>query len=310
MQVHKIPTPTDKQISAEKKAVRLEWFSLAYLATLVPIMFAVMGSSQAMKTAWIEDVLSLIPPTLFLITNRIRKKQATPHFPRGFARATSIGFLLAAVTLLVFGLSLTVGGATALITRDKPIIGNESIFGYSLWSGWLMLAAIAYSGIPPVILGRIKVKLAEPIHDKVLYTDAMMNKGDWMSSGATAIGVLGIGLGFWWTDALAAILVSLDISRDGWNQVKDATTELIGRAPKSLDGKYLDLPEQVKKLVESFTWVAAANIHMYEHGRLIYTEVNVILPSNQKLEAPLVQSATQKIKDLNWRLEDIVFTIL
>ena len=49
------------------KAVRLEWITLGYLITVVIAMYLVMGSSQAMKSAWLEDVLSLIPSLVFLI---------------------------------------------------------------------------------------------------------------------------------------------------------------------------------------------------------------------------------------------------
>lgn len=36
------------------------------------------------------------------------------------------------------------------------------------------------------------------MHDKVLHADAKMNKADWMTAAAALVGVLGIGLGWWW----------------------------------------------------------------------------------------------------------------
>ena len=49
------------------KAKKLEWITLVYLITVVVVMYLVMGSSQAMKTAWLEDLLSLVPSIAFLI---------------------------------------------------------------------------------------------------------------------------------------------------------------------------------------------------------------------------------------------------
>ena len=45
-------------------------------------------------------------------------------------------------------------------------------------------------------MGRIKLRYAEQLSDKVLRADADMNKADWLTGLATAVGVLGIGLGF------------------------------------------------------------------------------------------------------------------
>jgi hypothetical protein len=42
------------------------------------------------------------------------------------------------------------------------------IFGKSLWAGWLMMAALAFSMICSVVLGQLKKPLAEKLHDKEL----------------------------------------------------------------------------------------------------------------------------------------------
>jgi hypothetical protein len=52
------------QEQALRKARRLEWVTIAYLLSVGTVMYLVLGSSQAMKTAWLEDLLSLIPPTV------------------------------------------------------------------------------------------------------------------------------------------------------------------------------------------------------------------------------------------------------
>jgi divalent metal cation (Fe/Co/Zn/Cd) transporter len=40
--------------AVHRQAVRLEWFSIAYLASAIAVLAAVLGGSQAMKAAWIE----------------------------------------------------------------------------------------------------------------------------------------------------------------------------------------------------------------------------------------------------------------
>ena len=46
-----------------RRAVRLEVLTLVYAASVVVLMHLVMGSSQAMKAAWVEDMLMFIPPS-------------------------------------------------------------------------------------------------------------------------------------------------------------------------------------------------------------------------------------------------------
>jgi divalent metal cation (Fe/Co/Zn/Cd) transporter len=42
-----------------------------------------------------------------------------------------------------------------------------------------------------------------------------MNRADWMTASAAMVGVIGIGFGIWWLDSAAAILIALDVVRDG-----------------------------------------------------------------------------------------------
>lgn len=66
-----------------KKAEKLEWITLIYLISVTVVMYLVLGSSQAMKTAWLEDVLSIIPSAGFLIASKINSKPANKKFPFG-----------------------------------------------------------------------------------------------------------------------------------------------------------------------------------------------------------------------------------
>lgn len=68
-----------------------------------------------------------------------------------------------------------------------------------------MIAVMAVTSVPPVILGRLKMRLAKDLHNKVLYADADMNKADWMTGAGSIVGIAGIGIGLWWADAAAAL---------------------------------------------------------------------------------------------------------
>src|SRR4028119_1861543 len=194
-----------------ERAKKLEYWTIAWLATVVPLMFLVAGSSQAMKTVWIEDMLGFIPPIAFLVSARLEGKSETSWFPFGFNRANGVAFVISAVALTLMGLYLLFEAAMTLLAAEHATVSTMRFLGRDVWMGWPMIAVLLWSTIPSMILGRMKLPVARTINDKVLHTDAEMQKADWMTGIAAIAGVTGIGLGYWWADAAAAGLISFGI---------------------------------------------------------------------------------------------------
>ena len=128
---------------------------------------------------------------------------------------TSIAYLVSAVALTGVGLFLIVDSGRTLLTAEHPTIGSVRVLGVTFWFGWVMIAALVYSAVPPIIFGRLKLKPARALHDKILFADALMNKADWMTGLAAVGGILGIGMGWWWADAAAAVVIAADVLHDG-----------------------------------------------------------------------------------------------
>ena len=297
----------EKQLAAYRKARLLEWLSVAYLASAAIFLYLVMGSSQAMRTSWLEDVISLVPPIAFLIAAPIARRQPSKRYPYGMHGAVSIGYLTAALALLAMGTFLLIEALHKLATVERTTIGGFDLFGTTVWAGWPMLAALAYTGVPSFFLGRAKLKLAEAIHDKVLYADAEMNRADWMAESAAAVGVIGTGFGLWWMDGAAAAVVSLDIVRDGVRNVKAAVTDLIEEMPKTIasQDKPDPLPAQVARYLESFDWVEAAQVRMREVGHVFLGEAFVVPKSERNLIANIAE-LSEKAKAFHWRIQELV----
>jgi cation diffusion facilitator family transporter len=289
-----------------RKARRLEWITIAYLISVVTVMYLVLGSSQAMKTAWLEDLLSLIPPTVFLIASRIAIWAPNKRFPYGYHRAVSIAFLCAAITLCTMGAWLLIDAVAKLVLVEHPTIGGAFIFGRVIWLGWLMLPALVWSAVPAVFLGRSKLPLAQHLHDKVLFTDANMNKADWMTASAAFVGVLGVGLGFWWTDAVAAALISLNVLHDGFKNLREVVTNLMDEVPKVVDSSAVDpLPDRLREYLKQLPWIEDAQVRMREQGHVYFGEAFVVLAEEENLTDRLYH-ATQECAALDWRVHDFV----
>jgi divalent metal cation (Fe/Co/Zn/Cd) transporter len=301
--------PPDLQ-PVHRRAVRLEWISIVYTVTAVVAIFFTLGSSQAMKGAWLEDVLSLAPPIAFLVAARVRYKRPNRDFPYGYHRAVEVAYLVAALALLSMGIFLIVDSALKLVDGDHPPIGMVELFDWQVWLGWLMIAALVYSVIPPVILGRLKKDLAAELHDKVLFADAKMNKANWMTGTAAIIGVVGIGFGLWWMDATAAIVIGLDITHDGLTYTAAAVKDILDGRPRRDDEKgVLPLVEQVRETVAELDWIREAAVRMRELGHLLSVEV-LAVPRDDADLLDRVEDAVERIQALDWKLQDVVVAVV
>ncbi|MBO6719443.1 MAG: cation transporter [Rhizobiaceae bacterium] len=301
---HEFPPDIDRLY---RRARTFEWITVGYILTSVAFLYVAMGSSQAMRTSFFEDAVSIIPAIAFLVCTKLARRRPTPDYPYGMHRATSIGHLVAALALTCMGLFLLGEGSYKLLTQEKASVGTMTLFGFTFWAGWLMLAALVYTALPSFFLGRMKAKLAPQLHDKILHADAGMMKADWMSEVAAAVGVAGLGFGIWWLDPAAAIVVSLSIMKDGATNLISAVTDLADRRPRNTDGSEWDpLPYEVRDLLQNLDWVDGAEVRMREEGHVFMGEAFVVPKAGTKDLVELIGRASEKAKALDWRLHEIV----
>jgi cation diffusion facilitator family transporter len=281
---------------------KLEYWTLAWLSTVIPLMFLVMGSSQAMKTVWIEDMLGFIPPVAYLLSVHLERKGATKLFPFGFDRVGSVAFVVSAVALALMGVYLLIEAIMTIVAQEHPTIGTVRAFGRDIWLGWPMIAVLLWSTIPSMILGRLKLPLARTANDKVLHTDAEMQKADWMTGLAAMAGVIGIGFGLWWMDAAAAGIISIGILKDGIGQLRSATAELVDGAPRALEKD--EMSDEARRLTRELERrFPGAKVGLRETGRVIRAQVEA--PSPAGLED--LDQIWPGPKDRAWRFAHLDF---
>lgn len=296
--------PADKQ-EAFASARRRELLMIAWQSTVVVVMYFAMGSSQTMKTAFIDDVLALVPPVVFLISLRLRRRSPDKAFPYGYSRASLLAFLAAATTILGLGAYTFVDSGMALISAERPSLGHYNLFGWHVWIGWVMIGALAYSAVPSVVLAPAKLRLARVLHEKPLEADAAMNKAEWMTSGAGILGILGIGLGLWWADAAVALIIALDILKDGVTNMKIAMADLMDSRPTGVDDdEPLELEGKIRERLEAFPDVNKVSVRLREAGNRVFGEIFVEFDGQDELADRLEQMG-KEAADIDWRLDDL-----
>jgi len=294
-----VPAPIREDM---KRAIRLEWFNVGFTLSIIVVMGLVLGNSQTMKTAWIEDALGLIPPIVFLVASHFERKKATRDYRYGFHRVHSLAFLIAAVALASVGAFLLKDSVMTLVSREHATVGTIHLFGHGFWLGWLMIAAQIYSIVPPLVIGHLELPVSERMQDEVLHTDAKMNKANWQTGAAGIAGIVGLGMGWWWADASAAAFISIGIISDGWKALRVAAAELVDGMPRELGSTRLD-PEAkrlLKKLQEQYP---GADIRLRETGRYIHAEVCGVDPDRRQDIEALWPGEPER----SWRLAQLSF---
>ncbi|MFI8595288.1 cation diffusion facilitator family transporter [Microbacterium sp. NPDC078428] len=292
------------------RAIRLEWFTIAYTSVTIVLVALVVGNSQAMKTAWIEDMLSLVPQISFLMALLLIRKPPTRRFPYGLHRAMGVGHLVAGVALLSIGGSLAVESVIGLVTAEHPTIGTVRLFGVTVWLGWLMIGVMALIVIGPFFYGPAKMKVAPKLHNKVLYADADMAKADWTTNAASIVGVLGIGLGLWWLDGASALFISAGIVWDGVKNSRAALVDLMDQRARTYDGGQPDpLNALIVQELERLPWVREAAVRVRDMGQVFHVEAFVV-PRRGTLRAHRIEQAREAVAALDWKVQDVVIVVV
>jgi cation diffusion facilitator family transporter len=296
-----------EQEAARAKARRLSWATIVLLAVASFGLAVTLGGSQAMKTAWISDLLSMVPPAAILWAMRKEEKPPNARFPFGYFRAVSVAFLATAAVLMIIGLWLFFDSVMKLVGAHRPPIGAAALFGHTFhfWAGWMMIGALAFSMSVAIVVGQLKRPVAETLHDKTLLADAEMNRAEWMSEGAAIAGILLIGLGFWWGDAATAAFISLNIIWDGWHNLRQVLGDLMDESPTELGGKELEkLPEQLREAAERMEWVEKAAVRVREHGHVLVADVFVV-PRGDGALVERIDRASDELRRLDWRIYSV-----
>lgn len=263
--------------AALRRAQILEYLTIAHIAVSAAVLFATLGTSQAMKSAFLDDLIGAVPPIAFLVAVRYVQRPPSSGFPYGYHRARSVAFALAGLSILMVALFIILDGLMKLLQRHHPPIRSTAIFGVTVWTGWLMLAALVFAAVPRAVLGRLKLPIGRQLNDKVLFAEATMNQADWEAAAAAGAGVLGIGMGWWWADSMAALVIGVEIFRQGLAQMRHVVGHLLGETPRRLGtDEVVDVPERVEERLRTVDWVEDVRVRLREEGTVFFAEVFVV----------------------------------
>ena len=301
-------TELPSQVRADlRRAVRLAWVSIGFFISAVILLLLTMGDSKAIQASVVENILAIVPPIAFLLAVRTTKRRPSPRHPYGYHRAVGVGHLVAATALFGLGAYLVFDSVAGLVGVERASVGIVVIGGVPVWSGWLMIAVLAYTVVPPVLLGRAKMPLARELHDRVLYADAEMNRADWMTGVGAIAGIVGLGLGLWWADVASALFIAVNIVRDGWRNLRVAVGALMDARVETYEGgQPHPLLEEIEQTVAAVPWAQEARSRVRDQGHVFHVESLIVPVEGHTPTLAELAEVRESIIDLDWKVDDVI----
>jgi divalent metal cation (Fe/Co/Zn/Cd) transporter len=178
-----------------------------------------------------------------------------------------------------------------------------------IWQGWLMIGGLLISVVPPVVLGRLKLKIAPKIALKTLHADADTNKADWMTALAGVLGIAGIGYGWWWADSTAALFIACSILKDGASNLRSAVRDMHDAYPQVVDGGSDDpLVEAIYRAVLAMEFVSQCQVRFHEEGNRL-SGVVFVTTVDERLTSEQVASVVSTCRHVSWRIDQVTVTL-
>ena len=170
-----------------------------------------------------------------------------------------------------------------------------------------MIAAMVYTGIGPFLLGRMKLPSRRAAARQGPLRRRRHAEGRLDDRRGTIVGVLGIGLGLWWADAVAALLISASIVPRRRANLRLRPSRPMDQRARTFDdeGPTHSCARRTRRWRE-LAWVAASLLTCPRRGpRLPRRGVR----SAHRRDGPLWTGSrrpSQTLSDLDWKVNDVV----
>ncbi|KKO44002.1 hypothetical protein WG68_17555 [Arsukibacterium ikkense] len=211
------PIATGNTAHAAKVTLIGALFDLAL--GVLKIITGILGHSAALIADGIHSLSDLATDAVVLLSIRLGGRAADKSHPFGHRRIETLGTVLLGLILLAVALSL---------------LWHNTI---SLWQGqlsptpaWPVLLVAVLSWFIKEGLYWYTIKAARAMNSDLLSANAWHSRSDAFSSIVVLIGAGGAMLGFWWLDAVAALLVAILIAAISLQLLKRSLAELIDTA--------------------------------------------------------------------------------
>jgi len=206
------------------------------------ITLGYIGQSQALIADGVHSLADLVSDIIVVYAAKHGSRQADEDHPYGHGRIETVVEVLLGFLLIAVALGITID-AVSRINAPELLLSPT----------WFALVAALISIFANEALFQYTITVGKKVKSNLLIANAWHHRTDAISSIIAVIGIVGAMLGFPLLDAIAAIGVSLLISKVGWDISYRAFKELIDTALEA------EKVEKIKALILSVDGVKAVH---------------------------------------------------
>ncbi|MBP0048964.1 cation transporter [Marinobacterium sp. AK62] len=216
---------------------------------IIKILIGVLAHSSALIADGIHSLSDLATDFMVVIVLRLSHRGPDKNHPWGHARFETVGTVVLGALLVGVG-AVMAYDSLQLLFSDQP----------ATVPAWPALIAAAISILGKEWIFRYTLKVGRELDSDLIIANAWHSRTDALSSIVVLVAVAGAMAGWWWLDALAAVLVALLVGKIGWDLIARSVTELVDTA----------LPEEkVKRLREHVMAVdGVINVHSFKSRKM------------------------------------------
>src|SRR6266851_7652201 len=193
------------------------------------LVVGILTGSLGILSEAVHSMLDVVASGFALFAVRTAAKPADRQHPYGHGRAENLAAFAEGMLLLFTALGI----AYAAVTR---LLGHGPVVDAAWYAMALLVVALLVEAGRAMVLRRVG-RLAG---SAALEADAANRGADVLSSLGVLAGLIGVRLGYPWTDAVAALVVAGLVGRAAIILVRQAGDILIDRSPEAVEDQLTD----------------------------------------------------------------------
>jgi len=213
-------------LARRPQLVALGSLVIGLVLVVAKLVVGLLTGSLGILSDAVHSALDVVASGFVLLAVRTAAKPADRQHPFGHGRAENLAAFAEGMILLFTALGIAYAAVTRLLSRS---VGVEA----ETYAIALLLAGIGVEAGRAYVLRTV----GRRADSAALEADAANRGADMLASLAVVAGLLGVRLGYAWTDAVAALLVSAIIGRAAIRLVRNAGDILIDRSEEDVEDR-------------------------------------------------------------------------
>ncbi len=275
----------DYRSDEAEKAGKISVVANVFLTILKGVAGYLSGSTALIADA-LHSLVDVIASALVWVGIRIAERPPDEAHPYGHFKAESLAELGVGIIIIVTSLTILYDAVNELIAGRSP--------EFELYA----LAVAIVSAVSNEILARYKISVGVRTKSSSLIAEGKHSRTDVLSSLAVMIGFLLIYAGYWWGDAVVAMMISVLIAQTGGDILKNAIDVLMDKVD-------FELSVRIRKYVEGIEGIRSVDfVAVRGTWRIKIAEIHFTVSS--ELDADGIEDVLRKVEGVKEIFPEIV----